>query len=38
VELKGLVMNSFGKLMQSRDFKEGPLAFMEKRLPKWSGQ
>jgi enoyl-CoA hydratase/carnithine racemase len=37
-ELQAQVMGAFGKLNKTRDFQEGPLAFMEKRAPRWSGE
>jgi enoyl-CoA hydratase/carnithine racemase len=37
-ELQALVMKGFAVISRTRDFQEGPLAFMEKREPRWTGE
>jgi enoyl-CoA hydratase/carnithine racemase len=37
-ELQELSNNSYGILSKTKDFKEGPLAFIEKRAPRWTGE
>ena len=36
--LKKLTNSEFAKVMQSGDTKEGLTAFIEKRLPNWTGR
>ena len=37
-ELRAMTEQSSLRVRASEDFKEGPLAFIEKRAPKWTGR
>lgn len=37
-DLNPLILEAYDQLLESRDSKEGPLAFAEKRLPQWRGE
>jgi enoyl-CoA hydratase/carnithine racemase len=37
-ELQELSTDSYWTLCNTKDFREGPLAFMEKRTPRWTGE
>ncbi|MDX3911456.1 MAG: enoyl-CoA hydratase-related protein [Sphingobium sp.] len=36
-ELHALSLEAQARIMETRDFQEGPLAFVEKRAPRWTG-
>jgi enoyl-CoA hydratase/carnithine racemase len=37
-ELHRMTKQAFSRLFQTEDFKEGPRAFLEKRVPRWTGR
>jgi enoyl-CoA hydratase/carnithine racemase len=37
-ELKELSLQAMAPVVASEDYKEGPLAFIEKRAPRWTGR
>ncbi len=37
-ECQPLVMQAFDRLKKTKDFQEGPKAFLEKRAPQWTGE
>jgi enoyl-CoA hydratase/carnithine racemase len=37
-QCRSLVMQAFGRLQKTKDFQEGPKAFLEKRSPQWMGE
>lgn len=37
-ECQPIVMQAFGRLSKTKDFQEGPKAFLEKRAPQWTGE
>jgi enoyl-CoA hydratase/carnithine racemase len=37
-EIAGLTYETYDKLLATEDSKEGPLAFAEKRRPRWQGR
>jgi hypothetical protein len=37
-ELRAMTRDAYARLELTTDFSEGPLAFLEKRAPRWTGR
>jgi enoyl-CoA hydratase len=37
-DARALTLGARERVMRSEDYKEGPLAFIEKRAPRWTGR